>query len=324
LNLLSRLSIIGTYISALEVLVQLSLLRVTLFLLVIRLSPTAQAHALDVPTTLLEGAWKENTGKQLCYFHGNELVTFDHGETSILGIEHFSPDGQLSLRREGKLERWQASVHGQFLALGKNGDVRDYRRLAEIPSEVEMQPFLLGKFRPLPPDQVRRIQQEVERRWRLDQAVRMDPAMKILEPLVDKENRAYLFYLLHQVGWLDVARFGTRTSVFATLLVKHFSSLSVNLSVLPFVEHDLRLTGEGQVFAILFDDTMLHIGRKQWFGTQMDEDAQGRLYVLPIDQPQRVDERLKEIGELPLDAYLSQASQYLNNGKPIRRAYPDE
>lgn len=285
----------------------------------------AQSHPPSPsPAAALEGAWKETEGDRLCHIQGDQVVTFSGGKQVVMGLERHQSDGLLVLRNEGKLETWHASVRNELLELGKEGDVRTYRKLASLPPELTLQPFLLGDFRPLPPDQIRRIQREVERRWRLDQAVRIDPAKKILEPQVDADNRAYMFYLLREVGWLDVARFGVRTSVFATLFVKHFFYLPLNLAILPYVARDLRMTGEGQVFAILFDDTLLHLGHKQRYGTQIDEDAQGNPYLLPLEEPDRVDEFLNEIGESPVSAYLKEASRVLYDGKPIRMARPDE
>src|SRR5262249_16307334 len=159
------------------------------------------------------------------------------------------------------------------------------------------------KLRSLPTDQVQQIQTEIERRWELDQTVRHDPAKRALAPKVDAENRDYFLHLIQEVGWLDVARFGTRTSVVAALFVKHIYRMPLNLAALPYVEHDLKATGDGEAYAILYDDTQLHLGRKQRYGTQIAEDANGDPYVLPLEQPERVDKLRKEIGQPPLATY---------------------
>src|SRR6267142_5790007 len=133
-----------------------------------------------------------------------------------------------------------------------------------------------------------------------DQEVRKDPAQKALWASVDEDNRRYLLDLFREVGWPDLQRFGVRTSVYAAIFVKHLGDLSLNLAALPYIERDLKTTGEGQIYAIVYDDTQLHLGRKQRYGTQIDEDAQGNPYVLPLEQPDKVDELLKAIGERPL------------------------
>jgi hypothetical protein len=60
------------------------------------------------------------------------------------------------------------------------------------------------------------------------------------------------------------------------------------------------------------------------YGTQIDEDAKGSPYILPLEDPGKVDQYLKAIGAPPLSQYMADASAALYNGRPIRLATPEE
>jgi hypothetical protein len=283
-----------------------------------------QARHVNSSVAVLQGPWRQDDGDRICYVHGDQVITYDPQELRVVGIVDYKPSGTLVVRNEGKLETWHASVEKHLLQFGKEPDIRSYHKLGSVPAEASLKPFPLGKNRSLPADQIQQIQKEIERRWELDQSVRHDPVKRALAPKVDAENRDYFLRLIQDVGWLDVGRFGTRTSVVAALFVKHIYSMPLNLAVLPYVEHDLKATGDGEAYAILYDDTQLHLGRKQRYGTQIAEDSQGKPYVLPLEQPERVDEFRKSIGQPPLASYIADASRVLYDGKPIRLARPDE
>ena len=127
-----------------------------------------------------------------------------------------------------------------------------------------------------------------------------------------------------EVGWLDAARFGQKTSVLAVILAKHSQNLRLMMAVLPYAQKDLRLAGDGQTYAVLYDGLQIELGNKQRYGTQITQDAEGKPYVLPIEEPGKVDGLLKEMGLPPFSKYLEDASKILYNGQPIRMARPDE
>jgi hypothetical protein len=96
------------------------------------------------------------------------------------------------------------------------------------------------------------------------------------------------------------------------------------MAVLPYAEKDLRLAGDGQTYAVLYDGLQIELGNKQKYGTQLAQDSQGKPYVLPLEEPGKVDEFLKEMGLPPFSKYLEDASKILYDGQPIRMARDDE
>jgi hypothetical protein len=84
------------------------------------------------------------------------------------------------------------------------------------------------------------------------------------------------------------------------------------LAALPQIEKDFRHAGDdAQAFAIVYDSVQLDLGRKQRFGTQIRGVAEGKPFVLPLEDPQRVDTLRKEIGLPPLSEYLADAGKVL-------------
>jgi hypothetical protein len=53
-------------------------------------------------------------------------------------------------------------------------------------------------------------------------------------------------------------------------------------------------------------------------------DAKGDPYILPLEDPDKVDDHLKAIGLPPLSQYRDDASKFLFSGRPIRLATPEE
>jgi hypothetical protein len=66
------------------------------------------------------------------------------------------------------------------------------------------------------------------------------------------------------------------------------------------------------------------MGGKQRYGTQTAADSRGEPYVLPIEDPARVDGDLRAIGLPPLSKLMADASRTLFRGHPIRLATAEE
>lgn len=59
--------------------------------------------------------------------------------------------------------------------------------------------------------------------------------------------------------------------------------------------------------AKLEDRVAIHQGKKQLYGTQIGMDERtGKYYLLPLEDPDNVDNRREKMGLGPIAAYLSQ------------------
>lgn len=273
-------------------------------------------------TDELQEAWRQVGGKALASFQGDRLLCFEK-DLLIVGIVRRQAPDVLVVRHEGQLEIWKAVVRDGLLQLGKGANTKVYKRLPEAPPSVTLRPVVL-KPRPLAQGRIEGIQKEVAARFQRDQEVRKATSEASKQVAINEENHKYLRALVEEVGWLDTARFGEKTSVYAIILLKHSGDLPLELAALPYAERDLKLRGEGQTYAVLYDDVQLLVGGKQKYGTQVANDTHGNPYVLPLEDPARVDAYLKELGLPPLSNYLADLSKFAFGGKPIRFATPEE
>ena len=270
------------------------------------------ASASDSPP--LQGAWRQEGGSRLLSFEKDRVVEFD-GRLVVRGIVR-EQSGQLVLRKSGVLEEWQVAVQGDRLQVNTGGGSMTYRKLSNIPPEVDLTPVTLGKPIPLPAERVREIQAAIADRFKKEQDLYKSKNQKPGEvAAMTKDNLGYLTRLVQDIGWIDVKRFGNQTSVYATILAKHTQDLRLMIAILPRAKDDLKMSGEGQTYAVLYDGLQIELGGKQRYGTQIAEDEQGQPYVLPVEDPEKIDVYLSEMGLPPYSKYLSDLKEFF---------YPDE
>lgn len=269
---------------------------------------TAVALGAEVPQSLL-GAWQLQGGADVVLIEADRLVVWQDGKLRVLGVLSYE-SGWLTVRRSGLPERWHALTQGRTLVL-EQGDVpHAFERLATVPDAVQLAPAALPAPAVLTPERIAVIQQELASRLQADQQALKSVAVE--KERVGSENMRYLRSLTQEVGWIDVDRFGSRTSYAAAILAKHGGDLRLLLAALPWIEKDFKHAGvDAQAFAIVYDSVQLDLGRKQRFGTQIRGAGGGKPFVLPLEDPERVDAFRKEIGLPPLAEYLSEAGKVL-------------
>jgi hypothetical protein len=270
-------------------------------------------HASDLPS----GAWEEASGHQKVRFEPDRIVVAEDRSLKAMRILQRAP-GTLILRDEGIKETWTISLEEDVLRFGHDGRIQTYRPMAKASLDLDLTPLPLGDPSKLSPQEIKNIQNEITRRRDRDQAVRKDPKLKEEWAAVDADNFAYLTSLVQQVGWIDTAHFGKQATAAAIIIAKHSSDPRLMQAILPSVEKDMTYSGiSAELFSVLYDESRLTLGYKQRYGTQLAEDKAGP-YVVPLEEPDRVDELRKAIALPPLAEYLATASKYLYDGKPIR------
>jgi hypothetical protein len=289
-----------------------------------------QSSAVSSFPTQFQGAWQEEGplegGHQvLLRIEPDRMVEYDDQTHSLIVRGFVRQDGQsFQLRKGGLPETWTFSTSGSVLRLERIRSEADpvpfqasYRRLDHVPAQLDLQPLPLPPSRPLPADRIRAIQAEVQRRFDEEQAVLKDPAREKEFESIRQRNLVYLEETLKEVGWLDAERFGGRTSMQAIFMAKHTNDLRLMLTILPFAEQEFKRAGRSQTYAILYDAVQLELGRKQRYGTQVQEDAAGP-FVLPLEDPERVDDYLRRIGLPSLAEYRTHIGHALYEGKEVR------
>lgn len=268
----------------------------------------SMALGAEVPRSLL-GAWQSRDGAEIVLIEADRLVVWQAGKLRVLGVlDH--EDGWLTVRRSGLLERWRATSQGRTLTLERGDAPRAFERLDTVPELVQLAPAALPAPVSLAPERIASIQRELASRLEEDQRALKSEAPD--KERVIAENTSYLRSLAQEVGWIDAGRFGSRISYAAVILAKHGGDLRLLLAALPWIEKDFKQAGDdAQAFAIVYDSVQLDLGRKQRFGTQIRGAGGDKPFVLPLEDPGRVDAFRGEIGLPPLAEYLSEAGKVL-------------
>jgi hypothetical protein len=280
------------------------------------------AHFVDA-----RGAWSDANGA--ISIEPSRIVTRENGDVIVRGFIREEPGGVWVLRKWGKIERWKTSRDGDTLAIGE----RRLQRIASAPDELRIEPMTIGKIAPLPDARVKAIADELESRNTREQAaLRAEVAEKNAKTTADvaavmADNLRRLTEVVKEIGWIDVGRFGMKPSSRATIILKHSGghALPLVLAVLPRIEQDLANPESRacQSYEVFFDALQLQLGGKQRFGTQLNADADGNPYVLPVEDLEHVDERRAAIGDMPHREYLEMASKVLYQGKPVKLTAPE-
>jgi hypothetical protein len=291
--------------------------------------PAGAERPCSTPPPTLEGSWQQPGGTLKLRFEAERVVVLrKKGDLRAATILSRGPC-QLVVRDEGLRSTWTLTgeAHSLQLDLGNSSPPFTLVPLAGTPPELDISPAALPPPGPVPPAEVRAISDELTSRSKRDQAaaVSADPELKKSRPAIVAENLRYLQGVVGRYGWIDIPRFGRPAAAAAILILKHGEDVPLMEAALPIVEHDAIANGGGkELVSILVDEVLITTGHKQKYGTQLTEDAQGKPYALPVEDPAKVDEYRKLLGILPWADYLKLASQSVYNGVPVRVPTADE
>lgn len=176
-----------------------------------------------------------------------------------------------------------------------------------------------GGFSPVDDPELARVQAEIAERWIVDQAARITYIGLDTEDtedtvgaaywakqlsrshltVVDAEATRFMKELVGRQDWIDIDRFGARTSKQAWVLVQHADrDPEFQAEVLARMEPYLESGGvSGSDYAHLWDRVAVNTDRLQRYGTQPTwECKDGRLELQPLEDPETVDERRRAMG----------------------------
>jgi hypothetical protein len=120
----------------------------------------------------------------------------------------------------------------------------------------------------------------------------------------DSANLKKVKAILDQYGWVGPSVVGGQASQALFLVIQH-SDLATQQKYLPLMREAVqRGDANGSALALLEDRVALGEGRKQTYGSQIGRDEKtGKYYVLPLEDPDHVDERREKVGLGKLAAY---------------------
>jgi hypothetical protein len=176
-----------------------------------------------------------------------------------------------------------------------------------------------------------RLREELLARVKVDQAARTKlieagnpPPKESVEAVqkADEENRAWLKSVIGKRGWPGKSLVGEDGAHAAWLLVQHADAdLPFQKKCLGLLEAAVK-KGEAAPtdLAYLTDRVLAAEGKKQRYGTQL-ELKDGKLIPKPVEDPEKLDARRKELGLVPMAEYVAFAERMykLRPAIPVRK-----
>jgi len=124
--------------------------------------------------------------------------------------------------------------------------------------------------------------------------------------LQDSINLEKVKLILDKYGWLGQDEVGANGNLALFLVIQH-AGLTTQLKYLPLLRNAVS-TGKARAsnLALLEDRIATSQGKKQIYGSQLSLNTKtGKYYVLPLEDPNNVDNRRAKIGLSPLSTYVS-------------------
>jgi hypothetical protein len=281
-----------------------------------------ERHCANSPTP--KGAWAQQGGPAQFLFETERVVLRQDGEFRAATILSREPC-KLVVRDQGLRSTWTLTGDEHALQLDEGKGALVLTPLPRVPASLDIHPFPLPPLQPVPAEKVKEISQELTSRVKHDQEVLRKIEDKNTRLTMAAENGRYLREVVGRYGWIDIPRFGKAAAAAAVIIVKHADDVPLMQSAMPIVERDARENGGGkELVSILVDEVLITTGHTQKYGTQIADDANGKPYVIPVEDPAKVDEYRKTLGILSWAEYLKRASAALYAGAPIRLPGPDE
>lgn len=122
----------------------------------------------------------------------------------------------------------------------------------------------------------------------------------------DASNLIAIKQVLDDYGWLGPDAVGDKGNKTLFLVIQH-ADLETQKQYMPMMKQAVEKgNAKSQNLALLKDRVLLADGKKQIYGSQIGSNqATGEYYVLPLEDPENVNNRRKEMGLGPIEDYVS-------------------
>lgn len=133
----------------------------------------------------------------------------------------------------------------------------------------------------------------------------LEDSLNQLMAKTDSSNLGKVETILMEYGWVGPDVVGKEANDAFFLVIQH-AGLETQKKYLPMIEEAVKnKKAEGAQLALLVDRIEIREGRKQIYGSQISIHKETReYYILPLLEPDTVDERRASVGLKPLAKYV--------------------
>jgi hypothetical protein len=133
-----------------------------------------------------------------------------------------------------------------------------------------------------------------------------DELLKLYDEMqiIDQINSVKVTRILDKYGWIGTDKIGEQGNATLFLVIQH-SDLSTQDKYLPIMRRAVKENAaDAGSLALLIDRVRLGHGKKQLYGSQIDQDQQtGNYRLFPIEDEPNVNKRRASMGLPPLEQY---------------------
>jgi hypothetical protein len=120
----------------------------------------------------------------------------------------------------------------------------------------------------------------------------------------DSVNLVKVKAIIAEHGWMGPDKIGAQPYSALFLVIQH-SDQQTREEFLPMIRVAAkRGDALARDLALLEDRVALEQGKKQLYGSQVGSDASGKMYILPLEDPDNVDKRRQSVGLPPMAEYV--------------------
>lgn len=128
---------------------------------------------------------------------------------------------------------------------------------------------------------------------------------------INKTGYENMLQLIEENGWPKYSKVGKLAADAPLLIINHHESDSIRKIYIPQIKEScLNNEGSCMEFAKIQDRILVSENKPQIYGMQFRYNAKRNLEPFPIENPEYVDKRRKEIGLEPLKDYLKRKINY--------------
>ena len=122
----------------------------------------------------------------------------------------------------------------------------------------------------------------------------------------DSINSVQVKAILEKYGWLGYKEIGSQANTAIFMVIQH-SNQTTQEEYLPMMREAVKNgKAKGNGLALLEDRVALKQGRVQTYGSQvLWSNAKNKYFILPLDNPDKVDIRRAAVGLKPIAEYVS-------------------
>jgi len=122
--------------------------------------------------------------------------------------------------------------------------------------------------------------------------------------VIDSTNAARITEIIDDYGWMGSEDIGEDGNETLFLCIQHINDSIIQNKYLPILKQAVSQgNAKGWHYAFLTDRVLMNQGKPQIYGTQTINSNQ-RIYLVPLQFPERVDELRKDVGLDTLKDYL--------------------